>query len=377
MSKRFIAIASAFSVVTGLAAAVAAQQPRILNGRLNVQPAGSLQQTFKTAVSAQTDIAWIGYSVPVGDPNWGSCCWSSADGTTYMSGSFRDGNMPCCGNCRIEPASSPATTTRQAPASGATSTGPVKLEAGGRMVVLFRIADRQVERIRSYSEDCELDAGGRQVTWLQDVRPAESVALLESMIGADVDKRNRVANGALSAIAMHAEPSAAATLERLARSHAASSIRAESLFWIGQRSDQSAERTILQALEKDPSSDVRKKAVFALSQIKDDRGVDALIRAARTHQDAGTRGEAIFWLSQKAGRKAAGTITEAIEKDPETDVKKRAVFALSQLPKSEGVPLLIDIARKNPNPVVRKQAIFWLGQSKDPRALEFFAEILK
>jgi HEAT repeat protein len=78
-----------------------------------------------------------------------------------------------------------------------------------------------------------------------------------------------------------------------------------------------------------------------------------------------------------AGQRAVGTITEAIEKDPETEVKKRAVFALSQLPKSEGVPLLIDVAKKNSNPVVRKQAIFWLGQSRDPRAIEFFAQILK
>jgi hypothetical protein len=58
-------------------------------------------------------------------------------------------------------------------------------------------------------------------------------------------------------------------------------------------------------------------------------------------------------------------------------VKKRAVFALSQLPKDEGVPLLLQVARTHTNPAVKKQAIFWLGQSKDPRALEFFAEILK
>jgi hypothetical protein len=313
MSKRCAAIVAALSVATGLATAIASQQPRILNGRLNALPAGSLQQTFKTAVSAQTEIAWIGYSVPVADRNWGSCCWSSADGTTYMSGSFRDGNTPCCGNCRIEPASGPTTTTRQTPTPATTPAGPVKLEGAERMVVMFRVADRKVERIRSYSEDCELDAGGRSVTWLQDVRPAESVALLESLIGVNVDKGNRVAKGALSAMAMHAEPSA----------------------------------------------------------------TEVLIRVARSHQDAGVRSEALFWVGQKAGRRAAGTITEAIEKDPETEVKKRAVFALSQLPPSEGVPLLIDIARKNPNPVVRKQAIFWLGQSKDPRALEFFAEILK
>jgi len=60
-----------------------------------------------------------------------------------------------------------------------------------------------------------------------------------------------------------------------------------------------------------------------------------------------------------------------------SSVKKKAVFALSQLPRDEGVPLLIQVARSNRNPVVRKQAIFWLGQSNDPRALNFFEEVLR
>jgi HEAT repeat protein len=89
------------------------------------------------------------------------------------------------------------------------------------------------------------------------------------------------------------------------------------------------------------------------------------------------RGEAIFWLGQKAGTKAAAEITDRIDQDPDTEVKKKAVFALSQLPKDEGVPRLIQVARTNPNPAVRKQAMFWLGQSRDPRAVDFFAEILK
>jgi hypothetical protein len=38
--------------------------------------------------------------------------------------------------------------------------------------------------------------------------------------------------------------------------------------------------------------------------------------------------------------------------------------------------MLIQVARTNANPAVRKQAMFWLGQSRDPRALEFFREIL-
>ena len=40
------------------------------------------------------------------------------------------------------------------------------------------------------------------------------------------------------------------------------------------------------------------------------------------------------------------------------------------------MPLLIEVARTNRSPKVREQAIFWLGQSGDPRALEFFEEVL-
>ena len=396
MSKRFGFIASALSACVLLGAVVAAsapgatagsrrspsgdggQQPRITNGRVSPQAAGAgLAATFRSLVGAQTDVVWIGYSVPVADRERTMCCFSSENGTTWMSGTFSRSDAPCCGACRIEPATDTAAAARPSTPTAGGAAAPVKLEGADRMVIMFRVADRQVERIRTFSEDCELDAGGRPVHWLQDVRPAESVALLESLIAPDAERKNRVSNGALGAIAMHAEPTAAAALERLARSHGSSSIRGEALFWIGNRSDANAERLILDVLERDASPDVRKRAIFALSQIKNDGGVPALIRAARTHQDTAVRSEAIFWLGQKAGRKAAGTITEAIEKDPDTEVKKRAVFALSQLPKSEGVPLLIDVARKNQNPVVRKQAIFWLGQSRDPRALDFFAEILK
>ena len=71
-----------------------------------------------------------------------------------------------------------------------------------------------------------------------------------------------------------------------------------------------------------------------------------------------------------------GAITGAIDNDPDTDVKKKAVFALSQMPKDEGVPKLIEVAKTNRNREVRKQAMFWLGQSNDPRALEFFEQVL-
>ena len=124
------------------------------------------------------------------------------------------------------------------------------------------------------------------------------------------------------------------------------------------------------------SRSVADGALSALAMHADPAALERLITAARQGATTHARGQALFWLAQRAGDKAIGTISDAIDKDPETDVKRRAVFALSQLPKDEGVPRLIQLARTNGNPVVRKQAMFWLGQSNDPRALEFFKEIL-
>ena len=117
-------------------------------------------------------------------------------------------------------------------------------------------------------------------------------------------------------------------------------------------------------------------ALTALAMHRDNAALERLLTIAREGGTTHVRGQALFWLSQRAGEKAVGAITAANADDPETEVKRRAVFALSQLPKDEGVPRLIEVARTNSNPAVRKQAMFWLGQSRDPRAVRFFEEIL-
>jgi HEAT repeat protein len=427
---------ASLAVTVSLPAEAAARQARITNGRVIPQAAGSpFAQSFRSLVASQADVTWIGYFVPVVDADRTMCCFSSGSGS--VSGDLVAGDRSsCCSGCRLETGQGTSIPNRSEPAGG-----PVKLEGYDRMVVLYRVADRQVGRIRIFSENCPLDAGGRPVQWLENVRPADSIALLESFTAADPGGPNRLAEAAISAIANHGDPAADASLQRLvipgqpealrkkvtfwmgqargrpgfealrrlmrddpsvevrksaifalsqsrvpetfdtlagiARSDADSRLRSEALFWLAQQGDSRAAQVITDALHKDPSLDVRKKAVFALSQLKEDTGVPALIQVARNHGEPSTRGEAIFWLGQKAGRKAADAITERIEQDPDTEVKKKAVFALSQLPKDEGVPLLITVARTNTNPAVRKQAMFWLGQSRDSRAVDFFAEILK
>lgn len=377
MSRSFSTVATALVLTTAAAVAAVAQQPRLTNGRVTTQPGTALQQAFRAAVAGQADTGWIGYGVPVVDGERMMCCFNS--GTTFINGTMRmtDGQT-CCGMCTIEPSGDGTTmTSRTQPALQ--PGGAIKLEGADTMVVMVRVVNRQVERVRVFSEDCPLDAGGREVTWLTGVRPAESIALLESLVAGQTgtDRRDRVLDGAISAIALHRDAAADASLERLLATSQPQNVRSKVPFWLGNTRGRRGLEILRRVVKEDASVDVRKKAVFGLSQSREAEAVDLLIDNARNNPETSVRGEAIFWMAQKAGSKAAAAITERIEQDPDTEVKKKAVFALSQLPKSEGVPLLINVARTNSNPAVRKQAMFWLGQSRDPRALDFFAEILK
>lgn len=249
-----------------------AQPAALTNAQVRTIAAGNLVQTVDQQVSAASTVTWIAYRVPLLAGDRKICDWSD--------------------EARRPPLTS------------------VKLEGGDTLFVFLRAESRAVTRVRMFSEGCTIDAGGVPVTWLEGAQPAQSVALLASLV--DPARPRRVVDGALAALAMHHDPSAAT----------------------------------------------------------------ALVTAARSGGSGQVRGQALFWVAQRAGTQAIPTIAEAIERDPDTDVKKRAVFALSQLPANEGVPKLIEVAASHSNPAVRKQAMFWLGQSKDPRALAFFERIL-
>lgn len=191
----------------------------------------------------------------------------------------------------------------------------VVLEPPHELLVLARFENRTLSRVRSFTPDCEIDATGTTLTWITNVSGDDSVAWLSSLVtrpAATNEPRNRVLDSALAALAFE----------------------------------------------------------------DGDRATNALIGFAKTNAVTHVRSQSLFWLAQRAGQAALATITNAVDNDPETEVKRRAVFALSQMPADEGVPKLIEVARSHKNPEVRKQAFFWLGQSKDPRAVAFFEEVL-
>jgi len=257
--------------------------------------------------------------------------------------------------------------------------GTVELEGSRRLVVLFRLEAKQVMRIREASENCTLDAGGLPFLWLTGVKPAESVALLADFVHQATFEghgEHELGQGALSAIALHADPSADRAFASFVAADQPEQLRKHASFWLGAARGKAGFLMLQKMAKSDPSSEVRSQVAFALSVSHEPEALNEMIRLAKEDESAHVRGQGLFWLAQKAGQKAMGAITGAIENDPDTDVKKKAVFALSQMPKDEGVPKLIEVAKTNRNREVRKQAMFWLGQSNDPRALEFFEQVL-
>lgn len=337
-----------------------AEMPRIEHANLETRAVGtSLAAVFREILEKAEKPEWVGYSVDEVAGEHNMCC-----------GNYREDGG--CGTCRLE--------NEHTGTSGSTYTnGTVKLEGSRQLVVLYRLEAKQVMRIRIASVDCTLDAGGLPLVWLMGVKAAESVTFLETFVrAADFEAHGEHQPGreALTAIALHGDPSADRALESFVIPEQREELRRQAAFWMGAARGKAGLNALLKMAKTDPSPDVRSHVTFALSVSHEAGALEEMIRMAHDDASSHVRGQALFWLAQKAGKKAVGTITGAIDNDPDTDVKKKAVFALSQLPKDEGVPKLIEVAQTNRNAEVRKQAMFWLGQSNDPRALQFFEKVL-
>ena len=285
-------MSAAVFVIAGIlwSSAAYAQQPDFVNARLISRAAQpDVARAIAALARAQIEPAWIGYSVPA------------------MTGDSFNRNDGWSERCRLE-------QQRVDPATNAPVAGPIRLEAAPTVTVLVRLQTTQIRRVRSFSGDCQIDAGGLQVYWLGDVGGAQSVEFLKTLVSgsaAGTTARDE-SESALSAIALHRGPAAAAAILDLAKN-----------------------------------------------------GTPRM------------RQRALYWIARRAESQAAGVIAQAIDNDPDVDVKKEAVSALSQLPRDEATPLLIRLARSHPNPAVRRQAMQRLGESKDPRALAFFEELLR
>jgi HEAT repeat protein len=234
------------SLLFAVALPVFAQPRLLINAQLDTRPADAgLEREFRALLAAQPQPAWIAYSVPFN----------------------RSFNLGC----------------EYVSPEGRSVPGVVHLEPPADAVLLFRVVEAAVDRVRELSPDCEIDAGGVPFHWLTGVNPAESVALLEAI--------NR--QGVIRAIALHADASADLALERLTGTGQPDAVRRQAAFWIGAARGHRGVETLKRLLAMETDFRIRERAVAGLAASHEPGALDLLISVARDDRDLRVRRQAM------------------------------------------------------------------------------------
>jgi hypothetical protein len=166
------------AAVWALAGLLGAPPKLLVNAQVDTRSAsGGLDAVFRPLLTTQPQPAWVGYEVPLAR-----------------------GYNPGCDY--VSP-------------SGSTAPGVIHLEPPDHALILFHVESGAVTRIRTISPDCEIDARGVPVHWLDDVRSADSTAWLETFVR---DSKNEtIREAAVNALAASDDPGAVDFLITLAR----------------------------------------------------------------------------------------------------------------------------------------------------------------
>lgn len=253
---------------------------------------------------------WLAWTVAKTRDASSGCCYWEEDGWGWRG-------------CNLE--------QQRGPGQSVTTPRTTYLEGAPVAVIMIRIDPERYPRIRSFSLDCDLDAGNMPVALLENVNPRDSIALLETFLGGADDR----ARAALRAIALHADPAADTALEKAAT-----------------------------------SPYLRRNAINYIGSARGARGFDFLSKQTPVNNEL---------LSAMAGNsdpRATPWIAAYITPETENKLRQSAFSALSRQPAERAVPILIQTARTAKLEAIRRESVKALSRSRDPRAIAFLHEII-
>ena len=228
--------------------------------------------------------------------------------------------------------------------------------------------------IKIAKSDPEKQSRRTAVQQLGEFERANIVDELSKIYAGETDAE--VKKAVLHALAETKSPNAQARLLELARSEPNPELRKRAIHVLAERGE-AATGDLMNLYDSERTPDVRRTVLHALSEIKGTKVEDKLFAVARNDENMDLRRHAIRLLGERAGKRSLDFLNDTVQSpDGNTEVQMQAVRAISERSAEEAVPLLIKIAKTHANQQVRKQAIRALGESGDPRAVEFFREVL-
>jgi hypothetical protein len=293
---------------------------------------------------------WVGYHVPMVAGVAGPCCYSVRYGAGTKKG------------CDLDRRGWNFAQDRDDPAATLDDT----------LVMYLRVEHGRVERVRAVGASCPVQTEGT-VRWIDPVDPANSVAMLSSLLDR---KAADSEDGGLFALAYHDDPSATRALTARAEPSHPFKQREQALFWLGLVRGVEGEAVVEHYATTDADPKLRANAIFALSQSKAADVYAHILTMAQNDPAEHVRGQAFFWLAHMGDARAKDDIIASLKTESSDRVREQAVFALSQLEGGAADEALIAVLRGDYPRAVKRPALFWLAQSASPRAIAYFDDAL-
>lgn len=346
-----------------LIAPLPAQQPATVHAQLTTEAAPNGPRPALDRLQRSGQTAWLAYTIPTAKNLY---IGGSSPRIAYLEGDhpWKSGNSDNLINTSEDHA-----------------------------LLLFRIADHHVGKLRVESPSHTLDAAGLPILFLTGVSPESSLNLLQALALSSDPHANsnsedhQLRDAAVFSISLHRSPATVPTLTTLADPSRDPDLREKAAFWLANSESPEAFATLQHLARTDTDPRFREKLTFDLTLIKQPAGpqpaapqsaaLAELIRMAHTDPAPNVRKQAQFWMGNLGGKRVTADLRASAESDPSEDVRRSAVFALSRLPEGEATPQLIRLAQTSRDPDVRKQAVFWLSQSTDPQALAYLTKLLE
>ncbi len=234
-----------------------------------------------------------------------------------------------------------------------------------------RAADILIKAIR---EDPDEEVRKQAVFWLAQTRDSRVPAVLRDLIRSG---SRELQKNAVFSLSQFAGGEGNAALRDLAGSdNTPEEIRSEAIFWLGQRNSKENGDFLRELFKRVRSHDLKDKIIFSLSQQRGTGSEQWLIDIAMDQSESTEiRKQALFWAAQNKSV-AFERLAQMYDRTSDTEIKEQLIFGFSQRNSREAVDKLMSIARSDRDKEMRKKAIFWLGQSRDPRVLDFLAELI-
>ncbi len=243
------------------------------------------------------------------------------------------------------------------------------------LVAQQHAADVEDVLLQSARSDPDPEVRGQAVFWLSQVNSPRASVALDSILRNSTDED--IQKKAIFALAQqHNDASTAALKAYIERPNAPEELRAQAVFWLGQRGDLGDVQYLKDLFKGSSSEALKERILFTVAQQSHETNGPWLLGVAGDPQEpSAIRKKALFWAAQMHAvdaKQLAGVYDHATDRE----MKEQVIFALSQSKDSAAVTELIHIAKTEPDHDLKRKALFWLGQSHDPRAAKVLMDVI-